>query len=121
MIIADIESRLKNLLLERLGERVTADEIRSETPLLKKKPSELVRAANVWFSVEAGETLLPQAVEYVGDQHFLYASDVPHWDNEFPDSLNHLRDHPGLSREVKENILYHNAKRLFALEAKTTA
>jgi len=23
-------------------------------------------------------------IEYLGDDHFLYASDVPHWDGEFP-------------------------------------
>jgi hypothetical protein len=26
----------------------------------------------------------PQSIEHVGDDHFLYASDVPHWDGEFP-------------------------------------
>jgi acyl carrier protein len=33
--IADIECRLKKVLLSRLGDRVTADEIHSETPLVK--------------------------------------------------------------------------------------
>ena len=34
----------------------------------------------------------------MGDDHFLYASDIPHWDNEFPENLSELRDHPRLSR-----------------------
>jgi acyl carrier protein len=33
--VADIECRLKNVLLSRLGDRVTADEIQSDTPLVK--------------------------------------------------------------------------------------
>ena len=48
------------------------------------------------------------------DGHVL-ASDIPHWDNEFPLNLNDLRGHKQLSNEAKEKILYKNAKALFAL------
>jgi predicted TIM-barrel fold metal-dependent hydrolase len=58
---------------------------------------------------------LPHAIDYVGADHFLYASDIPHWDCEFPENLEHLRNHAALSQEVKEKILYKNAKRLFNL------
>ena len=84
-------------------------------PLLTQRPSALVRESSLYFSVEAGETLLPQAIEYLGDQHFLYATDIPHWDNEFPESLAALRNHPALSRETKDRILYHNARALYSL------
>jgi len=40
---------------------------------------------------------------------------VPHWDCEFPGNLQHIRNHRALSDEVKEQILYKNAKRLFNL------
>jgi predicted TIM-barrel fold metal-dependent hydrolase len=86
-----------------------------EMPLLKIKPSELVRQSEVYFSIESGESQLPQAIEYVGSDHFLYASDIPHWDCEFPGNLQHLRNHEALSPETKEKILYRNAKRLFDL------
>jgi predicted TIM-barrel fold metal-dependent hydrolase len=86
-----------------------------EMPLLKEKPSELVRKSEVYFSIESGESQLPQAVEYVGADHFLYASDIPHWDCEFPENLQDLRSHEGLAPAVKEKILYTNAKRLFNL------
>ena len=85
-----------------------------EMPLLKKKPSEIVRAAKMYFSVEPGESQLVATVDYVGAEHFLYASDIPHWDNEFPHNLNDLRDHKQLSNEAKE-ISYKNAKELFSL------
>ena len=54
-----------------------------ETPDLKRPPSEVVRDRPMYFSVEAGETLLPETLKYLGDDHFVYASDIPHWDNGF--------------------------------------
>lgn len=87
-----------------------------ETPLITRKPSEMVRDWNVYFSIEAGETMLASTIDFVGDSHFVYASDIPHWDNEFPGSLERLRAHPDLSRHTKENILYNNPLRLFALK-----
>jgi len=86
-----------------------------EMPLLKKKPSDLVRESKLYFSVEPGESQLVATVDYVGADHFLYASDIPHWDNEFPHNLNDLRGHKQLSNEAKEKILYKNATELFAL------
>ncbi len=92
-----------------------------EAPLLKKKPSQVVRESNIFFSIEAGETLLPEAIEYLGDSHFLYASDIPHWDNEFPRSMHEVQEHPRLSTETKEKILHRNAAELFGLKTRVPA
>jgi predicted TIM-barrel fold metal-dependent hydrolase len=100
--------------LDRLDEH-WEKRAKHEMPLLKKRPSELVREAEIYFSLEAGETLLPEAIKYLGAEHFLYASDIPHWDNEFPGNLHALRNHPAVSDRDKEKILYKNAKELFAL------
>jgi predicted TIM-barrel fold metal-dependent hydrolase len=100
--------------LDRLDEH-WEKRAKHEMPLLKKKPSELVREAKIYFSLEAGETLLPEAIKYLGAEHFLYASDIPHWDNEFPGNLHALRNHATVSDSDKEKILYKNAKELFAL------
>ena len=86
-----------------------------ETPHLKRKPSEVVREAPIFFTVEAGETLLPQTIDYLGDRHFMYASDFPHWDSEFPENLKVLWEHPGLSASTKEKILNRNAREFFGL------
>ena len=86
-----------------------------EMPLLKEKPSELVRKSNVYFSSEPGESQLAATIDYVGADHFVFASDIPHWDCEFPGNLEHLRNHPTLTDAVKEKMLYQNAKRLFNL------
>lgn len=94
-------------------------EIRAEleTPWLTKKPSDLVRESSIWFSIEAGETLLPQTIEYVGDEHFLYASDIPHWDNDFPGSLEHFWKRPDIPTESKVKVLVDNPRKLFGLRA----
>jgi predicted TIM-barrel fold metal-dependent hydrolase len=99
--------------LDRLDEHW--EKRRAETPLLTRKPSAVTREANLYFSIEAGETLLPETVQYLGAQHFLYASDIPHWDNEFPHSLEALWAHPSLSQETREKILYQNPQVLFGL------
>src|SRR5262249_11766947 len=52
----------------------------------------------------------------VGDDHFLYASDVPHRDGEFPKNLKYLWNHPDLSQKTKEKIAYHNGKEYFQLD-----
>jgi uncharacterized protein len=86
-----------------------------EMPLLEEKPSELVRKSEVYFSIESGESQLAHTIEYLGAEHFVYASDIPHWDCEFPENLEQLRNHEALSAEVKKKILSENAKRLFKL------
>ncbi len=86
-----------------------------EMPLLRKKPSDMMRESLMFFSIEAGESQLAHTIDYLGADHFLYASDIPHWDNEFPENLEHLRNHPDLSEDAKEKILYKNALKLFAL------
>jgi uncharacterized protein len=86
-----------------------------ESPNLTKKPSDVVRESPIYFSLESGETLLSETVNYLGDSHFMYASDFPHWDSEFPESLEQLWAHPKLSETTKQKILYHNAKAFFGL------
>jgi uncharacterized protein len=84
-----------------------------EMPLLKKKPSDIFRKSNIWVSLEAEEPLLAETVDFVGAEHLLYASDIPHWDGEFPGNLQRLRGLNTLGRDAKEKILYSNAKQLF--------
>jgi predicted TIM-barrel fold metal-dependent hydrolase len=65
--------------------------------------------------VRWNQASLSQTVEYAGDHHFMYASDFPHWDTEFPENIEALWNHSGLSTNTKEKILYHNAKTFFGL------
>jgi predicted TIM-barrel fold metal-dependent hydrolase len=50
----------------------------------------------------------------LGDDHFVYASDIPHWDNEFPESLHKIESRADISESQKRKILYDNAKAMYA-------
>ena len=86
-----------------------------EAPMLRRKPSELIREGNVYFSVESGETLLGPTVAVLGDERILYASDFPHWDCEYPASITHLQQRTDLSEAQKEKILATNACTFYRL------
>lgn len=101
--------------LDRMNEHW---EIRGEfeAPKLTKKPGDVVRESPIYFTLEAGESLLPQTIDYLGDSHFMYASDFPHWDAAFPKNLDELWNHRELSTSTKEKILYHNARAFYGIK-----
>jgi predicted TIM-barrel fold metal-dependent hydrolase len=86
-----------------------------ETPSLKQRPSDCVREHPIFFSFEADETLLPETFRYVGENHFVYATDIPHWDCEFPENLHHTQTRNDLSDTIKNKILYENVKELYGI------
>jgi len=88
---------------------------RSEAPALKKRPSEYVRSGTIYFSCEADEWLLPQALERVGENQIVYASDFPHWDNSYPGSLDEIKNRGDIGEAQKQKILGGNARRLYGL------
>ena len=59
--------------------------------------------------------MLAATVDFVGAQHLVYASDLPHWDGEFPENLEEIRAADDLSVAVKRQILHDNAQQLFSL------
>src|SRR6266850_685396 len=85
-----------------------------ETPFLTQRPSDSVRKRPIFFSLESDETLLPETFRYLGDDHFLYATDIPHWDSEFPGNLRMVQTRKDLSDETKNKLLYDNAKALYS-------
>jgi uncharacterized protein len=88
----------------------------SEAPVLKKKPSDYVRSGKIYFSCEADEWLLGPAVKLVGENQIVYASDFPHWDHSFPQSIAEIRERGDLSDAQKQKILADNARRLYGLK-----
>ena len=84
-----------------------------EAKLLTKSPTEYVRSGQIFFSCEADEPLLPQALQWVGDERILYASDFPHWDHSYPRSVRELSERTDLSAVQKQRILADNARRLY--------
>jgi uncharacterized protein len=87
----------------------------AEAKGLGRRPSEYVRGGQIYFSCEADEVLLPQAIEYVGADQILYASDFPHWDNSYPHSVKELTERPDLTEMQKRKIFSENPRRFYAL------
>ena len=90
------ESQMRNTAFDPASQR-----LRAPTP--------------IFFSLESEEALLPETFRYVGDDHFLYATDIPHWDTEFPENLHQIQRRQDLSEETKNKLLYQNAKALYAI------
>jgi predicted TIM-barrel fold metal-dependent hydrolase len=68
-----------------------------------------------YFSCEADEPLLPQALAYVGNDRIMYASDFPHWDHSYPKSVKELSDRADLGDPVKRQVLAGNARKFYKL------
>ncbi|MBI4637193.1 MAG: amidohydrolase family protein [Candidatus Rokubacteria bacterium] len=88
---------------------------RAEAPALTKKPSDYVRGGNIYFSCEADEWLLPQALKLIGEHQIVYASDFPHWDHGYPGSVDEIRARGDLTDAQKRKILADNTRRLYRL------
>ena len=73
---------------------------------------------NFYFTIETEEPQLPEAVEFLGAERFLFATDYPHDDPggsmKFKDA-ELLRANTGISEQDKELIRHENARRLFSL------
>jgi predicted TIM-barrel fold metal-dependent hydrolase len=87
-----------------------------EAPALRKKPSEYIRSGSIYFSCEADEWLLPQAVKLCGENQIVYASDFPHWDHSYPGSIDEIKDRGDLTDAQKRKILADNTRRLYGLK-----
>ena len=88
---------------------------RAEAPALKKTPSEYARSGNIYFSCEADEWLLPQALKLVGENQIVWASDFPHWDNSYPGSIDEIRNRGDITDTQKQKILADNCRRLYGI------
>ncbi len=87
-----------------------------EAPQLTRRPSELVGpGSNLFFGLEAEERLLGPALELIGADSAMYASDWPHWDGDYPKSLHELAERPDLTDEQREGVLHAAADRFYRL------
>jgi predicted TIM-barrel fold metal-dependent hydrolase len=87
----------------------------SEYPLLKKKPSDYMRAMYYASQPLEADNMRALACTFEminAETQLLYASDYPHWDFDLP---SRIWDLPFLSEKAKHNILGGNAARLFKL------
>ena len=89
--------------------------IRSEIPDLKMMPSEYVLSGRYFQSIEIPEGLkLTSAVmDLVGDDVLMYASDYPHGESHFPESVDLVMDWD-MPKARKQKLFWDNAIKLYA-------
>ncbi len=87
-----------------------------EAPDLNHKPSAFVHeAGNIFFGCEAEERLLGPTLDVIGSDTVMYASDWPHWDSDYPNSLFEIQQRKDLTEEQRHGVLYHAAERFYGV------
>jgi predicted TIM-barrel fold metal-dependent hydrolase len=86
---------------------------KSEMEPLKMLPSEYVKQTRCYFTCEGEESALPLTIEIFGDDCMMYASDYPHWDTEWPNTVSHVVGRKDISDKTKQKILADNAKAFY--------
>jgi predicted TIM-barrel fold metal-dependent hydrolase len=77
-------------------------------------PREYLSRGNLYVSTEVEDTLLPQVIDLIGEDHLIFGSDMPHGDRE-RFAAKTLLARPDLGDTVKRKILADNPRRLYRL------
>ena len=88
-----------------------------EAPLLKAKPSEYMACGRVFVSCEPEEKTLRYVPEFFPEDNVLYASDYPHWDGNFPETVSTLANRSDISDTLKRKIFLDNPTRFYGMKA----
>jgi uncharacterized protein len=89
-------------------------ELRSfDAPLLKAKPSEYMTNGRVFVSCEPEEKTLRYVPDFFPADNILFASDYPHWDGLFPNTVATLADRSDVPDALKHKIFSDNPKRFY--------
>lgn len=120
---ADQEAPLSNRTLTKVGERLRRARALYPADIFLEKNQRLASyyfKNNFYFTIETEEPELVEAIEFLGPERFLFATDYPHDDPggrmKFED-VRLLRENPGISEDAKEMIRWRNATQLFGLSS----
>lgn len=83
-------------------------------PGLRMKPSEYIKR-NVYVTCEVDEEQMARVFDEFPETHVLLASDYPHYDSEFPNTVKELRERNDLTARQKELILSVNPSELLKI------
>ncbi len=84
-----------------------------EAPLLKAKPSEYMRSGRIFYSCDPDEEMIGYVMDRLGEAVILYASDYPHWDALYPNSVKVLMANTELTEKRKKKIFDENPRRFY--------
>jgi hypothetical protein len=85
------------------------------TAPLKMKPSEYMMSGRFFCSIEhhEGEDMLESVTRLLGDGLLMYASNYPHSECQFPDSVSNILAWKSLGAERQRKLLWENPNRFF--------
>ena len=86
-------------------------------PLMPRQSPESFKD-RVYITCEADESLLPQVIDYLGEDHVLAAEDMPHLEAR-EGSGNELLERSDISAEQKRKIMVENPARFYGLDLAT--
>jgi predicted TIM-barrel fold metal-dependent hydrolase len=74
-----------------------------------------MRSGQMYYAFEMEEKTLPHAVEFVGAERFVFATDYNHSDSKFPHTVAEVMERKDLSDGLKTKLMGENAARLYSL------
>jgi predicted TIM-barrel fold metal-dependent hydrolase len=96
-------------LFERLDEHY--EKRAEEMPNISRPPSEYLAEGRLFVSTE-GEDGLPEIISQAGADWLVWASDYPHWDTDFPNSVTNVEGRDDLTSGDKRQLFESNPRRL---------
>ena len=99
--------------MARLDEH--AETIKAALPELAHKPSKYVTGGRYFQSIEISEgaRLTNAVIDLIGDHVLMYASDYPHGESHFPESVSLVLDWK-MDTARKRKLFWDNADRFYA-------
>ena len=84
-------------------------------PRLKRKPSEYIRGPQYFQSIQLheGELSLRQAIEAIGENTLMFATDYPHSESWFPKSVDAVLKWASVGEGARRKLLWENAVRCY--------
>ena len=87
-----------------------------QAPDLKRAPKDHLTSGRIFFHAELDEEILPYAIQQLGDEVLLYASDYPHLAPvKILHTLEQFKQRTDIPDASKERILGENARRLYRI------
>jgi predicted TIM-barrel fold metal-dependent hydrolase len=88
---------------------------RHALPPLKQKPSDYIRGPQYFQSIQLheGELSLRQAIEAIGENTLMFATDFPHSESWFPKSVDNFLGWSSIPESARRKLLWENAARCY--------
>ena len=89
---------------------------RHALPPLARKPSEYIRGPQHFQSIQLheGEQSLRHAIEALGEDTLMFATDYPHSESWFPKSVEAVLGWSSISETARRELLWDNAAQCYA-------